>query len=441
MHNMKQKILLALTFGLLLGTPAAKAQTNGSNSPYSYYGLGLLNERTGALGSAMGGAVTALRGHQDVNVQNPASFSAIDSLTFLFDIGLALQNANLDEAGRKVNAHNTSIDYVTMGFKVGSRLGVSIGMIPFSTVGYKMTRTPPATQTSSGEVTETDVYSGDGGLHEAYLGVGWEPFRGFSIGATGGYLWGDLSHTISASMSDASMGTRKRNYDTEIRSYKADFGMQYTQRLGRKSTLTLGARYSLGHTLQGKSTFSDIVTVNSATSGDTITLRNGYELPHTFGVGLCWETQKLRISADYTLQKWGDVKSPVVGTTQAGRYSYTTTTGAYTDMSRYAIGAEFTPFAGHYNKRKHIHFRAGLSYTTPYTRIDGVDGPKHYIASIGVGIPILNPNHSKRTIVLNLGGQYERVEPSVSGMLKENYLRLCIGLSFNEQWFAKWKAL
>ncbi|MBR1653058.1 MAG: hypothetical protein IJ692_06690 [Alloprevotella sp.] len=437
---MKQKIFLALALCLTMSAPSATAQTNGSNSPYSYYGLGLLNDRTSALSSAMGGATTALRGNRDVNVQNPASFSAIDSLTFLFDIGLTLQNANLDEAGRKVNAHNTSVDYVTMGFKVAPRLGLSLGMVPFSTVGYKMTRSATS-QTNTGEVTETDVYSGDGGIHEAYLGAGWEPFRGLSLGVTGGYLWGDLSHSISATMSDASSGSRKRNFDTEVRSYKVDFGLQYTQRLGRKSALTLGARYSLGHTLEGKSTFSDVVTVNSATSGDTLTLRNGYELPHTFGVGLCWETKKLRISADYALQKWGDVKSPAIGVTQNGGYSYTAAKGAYTDMSRYAIGAEYTPNAGHYNPRKHLRFRAGLSYTTPYTRINGADGPKHYAASLGVGIPILNSNHSKRVILLNLGGQYERVEPSVSGMLKENYLRLSIGLSFNEQWFAKWKAL
>ncbi|MBR1653251.1 MAG: hypothetical protein IJ692_07705, partial [Alloprevotella sp.] len=298
---MKQKIFLALALCLTMSAPSATAQTNGSNSPYSYYGLGLLNDRTSALSSAMGGATTALRGNRDVNVQNPASFSAIDSLTFLFDIGLTLQNANLDEAGRKVNAHNTSVDYVTMGFKVAPRLGLSLGMVPFSTVGYKMTRSATS-QTNTGEVTETDVYSGDGGIHEAYLGAGWEPFRGLSLGVTGGYLWGDLSHSISATMSDASSGSRKRNFDTEVRSYKVDFGLQYTQRLGRKSALTLGARYSLGHTLEGKSTFSDVVTVNSATSGDTLTLRNGYELPHTFGVGLCWETKKLRISADYALQ-------------------------------------------------------------------------------------------------------------------------------------------
>ena len=436
---MKQKIFLALAASILLGAPLAKAQTNGSNSPYSYYGLGLLNERNSALSASMAGATTALRGGREVNVQNPASLSAIDSLTFLFDIGLTLQNANLNEGGRKVNAHNTSIDYVTMGFQVARHLGVSIGMVPFSTVGYKMSRTQTS-QTTSGEVVETDVYNGDGGLHEAYVGAGWEPFRGFSLGVTGGYLWGDLNHSISATMSDATTGSRSRSYETEIRSYKVDFGLQYTQRLGRNNSLTLGARYGLGHTLQGKSSFADIVTMNSKTSGDTLTLRNGYELPHSFGVGLCWQSKKLRVSADYSLEKWADVKSPVVNTTTGNGYSYTSAKGAYTDLNRYAIGAEFTPHAGHYNPRKHYRIRAGLSFTTPYTRVDGADGPEHYVASLGIGIPILNTQHSSRVIVLNIGGQYEHVKPKVAGMLKENYLRLSIGLSFNEQWFAKWKA-
>lgn len=439
---MKNKLSLALVAALLACIATLHAQTNGSNSPYSYYGLGLLNDRTGALATSMAGATTAMRGGNIVNPLNPASFSATDSLTCLFDIGMSLQNANLDEGGRKVNAKNTSLDYVTLGFRIAPRLGLSVGMLPISTVGYKMKRTPPSQNVTAGEVTETDTYSGDGGLHNVYAGLGWEPFRGFSVGVSGGYIWGDITHNISAKLSDASAGSRSRKYETEIRSYKLDVGMQYEQNIGKGNSLTLGLRYGLGHTLHGKSTFSDGVLQGNTLSGDTLTLRNGYELPHSFSVGLAWQRgNTLRVSADYTLQKWGSVKSPVVGTTAEGGFSYTSEKGAYTDMNRYAIGAEYIPMGNHYNVRKHFRFRAGFAYTSPYARVNGQDGPKHYLATLGVGIPIHNPAHSSRVIILNIGGAYERVQPSVAGMLKENYLRFSIGLSFNEQWFAKWKAL
>jgi hypothetical protein len=32
-----------------------------------------------------------------------------------------------------------------------------------------------------------------------------------------------------------------------------------------------------------------------------------------------------------------------------------------------------------------------------------------------------------------------KVSPKVKGMMSENYLKLNIGLTFNEAWFQKWK--
>ena len=54
-----------------------------------------------------------------------------------------------------------------------------------------------------------------------------------------------------------------------------------------------------------------------------------------------------------------------------------------------------------------------------------------------MGLPVIN-FHNNRSIV-NISAQYEHVKPKFAGMITENYLRLCIGLSFNERWFMKWK--
>ena len=41
---------------------------------------------------------------------------------------------------------------------------------------------------------------------------------------------------------------------------------------------------------------------------------------------------------------------------------------------------------------------------------------------------------------IDISGQAVHVRPAAgSGMITENYLRLNIGLSFNETWFDKWK--
>lgn len=434
------KHTLPLLLLALATTATATAQTNGSNSPYSRYGLGLLNDRTGALATGMAGTAYGIRGGRINNIKNPASYSAVDSLTFLFDVGMSLQNGNFNENGQKVNAHNTSIDYVTGSFRAAKHLGVSLGMIPYSTIGYKMS-TESTFDTSTGEVTETDSYSGDGGLHEAFLGLGWEPFRGFSFGVNAGYLWGDMTHTISASYSESTFNTRRRQYTADVRTYKVDFGIQYEQRINARNSFVLGLTYGLGHDVDRKSYYYDQVYTSSSTYvGDTLTCQNAYQLPHTFGVGLAWNyDNRLHVGFDYTQQKWGDVKSPIVSTGSDGNYVYEAVKGQYKDLHKYSLGAQYTPNPTGLKWRDHINYRLGFSYSSPYTRVNGSDGPSDLLVSAGVALPLVSM-YSERSCMLNVSLQWEHVKPKFSTQVKENYLRICLGISFNEPWFRKWQA-
>ena len=113
--------MLALTAAM-----PAQAQTNGSNSPYSRYGYGLLAEGGNAFNKGMAGTAYGMKNGTELNTLNPASYAAIDSLSFLFDFGLSLQNANIGTAGVKTNAKNTAVDYITAGFRVAPRLGMSV---------------------------------------------------------------------------------------------------------------------------------------------------------------------------------------------------------------------------------------------------------------------------------------------------------------------------
>lgn len=49
----------------------------------------------------MGGIAYGLRNGYQINASNPASYTAIDSLTFLFDAGMTLQNANFKDGNVK----------------------------------------------------------------------------------------------------------------------------------------------------------------------------------------------------------------------------------------------------------------------------------------------------------------------------------------------------
>lgn len=77
------------------------AQTNGSNSPYSRYGFGLLGDGGNAFNKGMAGTAYGMHNGKELNTKNPASYAAIDSLTFLFDLGLSLQNGNFAQNDKK----------------------------------------------------------------------------------------------------------------------------------------------------------------------------------------------------------------------------------------------------------------------------------------------------------------------------------------------------
>lgn len=422
------------------------AQTNGSNSPYSRYGFGLLGDGGNAFNKGMAGTAYGMHNGKELNTKNPASYAAIDSLTFLFDLGLSLQNGNFAQNDKKTNAKNTSIDYVTAGFRVAPRLGMSLGLVPFSTIGYKMTSTDTH-KSNNGltELTQTNTFSGDGGLHTAYVGVGWAPFKTLSLGVNGGYLWGDIEHKsqmdiTGTTTSSSDVPTTSQTYGADIRTYKVDFGLQYEQRLNKKNSITLGVTYGLGHNIDRNATYNINRSTSATTMSDTtLTCKNAFQLPHTLGVGLTWtHNNSLRVGIDYTWQKWDNIKYPTIITNADQTLSYVTQKGFFNNSHKVSIGAEYIPNEDGLRWRQHVRYRAGVSYGTSYAKVKGNKGPHDFLASIGVALPIANLYNNRSFISLAM--QYEHVKPKVAGQITENYLRFSIGINFNERWFMKWKA-
>ena len=419
----------------------ATAQTNGSNSPYSRYGFGLLNDGGNAFNKGMAGTAYGMRDGKQLNTKNPASYAAIDSLTFLFDFGMSLQNGNFSQNGVKTNAKNTSIDYVTAGFRVAPRMGMTLGLVPFSTIGYEMTTTIEGNKTDLNEHEWSNTFSGDGGIHTAYVGWGWAPVKPLSLGVNAGYTWGSIEHSATyKETSTSTIPTTQQTYSADIRTYKLDFGLQYVQRLNAKNSFVLGLTYGLGHDVNRKATFTrQSIESNTVVSGDTLNCNNAFQLPHTLGVGLTWNhNNSLRVGVDYTWQKWSNVKYPTLQGTKDASREYVTQTGLFSDVHKVSLGAEYVPNAEGLHWRNRVRYRAGVSYGTSYAKINGTSGPHDFLASVGVALPIINL-YNNRTFV-NFSAQYEHVKPKVAGMITENYIRFSIGITFNERWFMKWKA-
>lgn len=428
-----KKVLGAGILASVCITPAV-AQS-GTNSPYSQYGLGLLNEQSSGFNRGMNGLGLAFREHNQVNYINPASYSALDSLTFIFDAGLSGQITNFNENGHKINANNADFEYAVAAFRAFKHVGVSFGIVPFTNVGYNYAITDYLNDDR--DVAYTNTYSGSGGIHQVYFGAGWEFLKSLSVGANISYLWGDIDRSVINSYSDGSINTLSKYYTASVKSYKLDVGLQYQLALDKKNALAIGLTYGLGHKL-GTDPKCNIISTNTMTAvADTasFTVNNGLEIPTSFGAGVMWNhANKLKLGADFSYQQWGSLQYPVYRVVN-DEPRYELTDDYYKDRYKVTVGGEFCNDEMSRRFFDRIRFRAGVSYATSYYKINGLDGPDEISASIGFGIPIVNAYNNRS--VLNISGQW--VHSAANGLLTENTFRINIGITFNERWFMKWK--
>lgn len=428
---------------VMLAPFCAQAQ-NATNSPYSQYGYGALADQVNGASVAMSGLSLGWREGNTPNFGNPASYSALDSITFIFDAGVSGQITNFKEGNHKLNAKNTSFDYIVGAYRLFKHVGTAFGVMPYSNVGYNYyNQFTIGTSSNKGDTktTTTNTYSGSGGLHQVFLGIGVEPIHtkktSFSVGVNGSYVWGDYNKSIVNQYSDAYVNTLSKYYIASVRTYKVDIAAQLRQQLSGSDMLTVGAVYTIGHDMSSDPSCM-VISKNSQTGvADTATYKSNADLmmPTAFGAGFVWNhAGKWRVGFDWKMEKWGSVKYPmyeVVGS----KASYTMKEGMFSDRNRYILGAEFCPNERGLKRRNRVRYRAGITYATPYLKINGMDGPKEYGASIGLGLPIINAYNNRS--MLNISASWTRLD--APRLITENVFRINIGLTFNERWFAKWQ--
>ena len=427
----------------MLGSALFANAQSGTNSPYSQYGLGVLSDQTSGFNRGMNGVGIGFHEHNQVNYLNPASYSSLDSLTFIFDVGASGQITNFTENGVKKNAKSANFEYAVAGFRIAKGVGASFGIIPYTNVGYSYSQQEWVNETSK-DYYYTNTYSGEGGVHQAFVGAAWQPFVGFSFGANFSFVWGSYTKSVLNTYSNAYYKSLLRTYSARLSNSKFDFGVQYTKRLGKKDWLTLGVTFSPGLNIGGAADMKIISSNSQTNTADTIpfSIANAHSLPTIWGVGLMWNHNvQLKVGIDYTLQKWGSIGYPTFettgtdATTGINNCQYVLRDGIYQDRHKVNLGVQYC-----YGERarkflRRVQYRAGVSYATPYYKVNGGDGPKEFSVSAGFGIPIIN-NYNNRSF-LNISGQW--VRSSATGLIKENMFRINVGFTFNEDWFKKWK--
>ena len=405
---------------LVIFSDALSAQNN-TNSPYTRYGYGALADPISSNSRAMGGMGIGLRDRLHVNISNPASYTAMDSLTFLFDGGVTLQNTNFSDGTYKLNAKNTSVNYFAMQFRLNKKAAMSLGLTPFSFVGYNLSQTYDD-PTSADNYSSLNFY-GDGGLHQLYGGIAINFIKNLSIGATFSYIWGDITHRAVQTFprNPSALGvTNLENVD--VRSFKFDFGMQYVHRINSRNTLVIGAVYTPKQKLSNDASLTTALGVSGSytevsTVNDTIVT---CEIPNSYGLGFSYVyDQRWTVGMDVLYQQWSKVK-------------FMNGKDLFCDRMKVSAGVEYMPALYGNNFLKLVKYRAGAYYSLPYYKLDGKRAAREYGASIGFGLPVPRSNS-----IINVSGQFAHLQGIGASRLDENIFQVTVGLTFNETWFFK----
>ena len=430
-----RKVITSVLLSVVCATTHAQS---GTNSPYSQYGLGAISEQSGGFNRGMNGLALGFREHNQVNYLNPASYSAIDSLSFIFDVGASAQFTRFKEGGKSLNTRNADFEYAVAGLRLAKGLGLSFGFIPYSKMGYGYADTRLIRREDDGSTSSyTTAYSGEGGLRQAYLGLGWQFVKGLSVGVNASYMWGSYERGVINRYNDATVNTLSKYYKADFGSLHFGVGLQYTQALGAKDALTLGASYQFGHD-SGANPLCQVISRNSQTAiADTASYNagKGLKVPSLLSAGFLWNHEgRWKVGADYSLQRWSAVQMPVYEVNN-NVASYTFRGNLFDDRHKFTVGGEFCPNENSRRFFSRIRYRVGASYASSYLKISNINGPKEYSLSAGLGIPIINSYNTRS--FLNISAQW--VNQSSQTFVKENTFRINIGLTFNERWFAKWK--
>ena len=414
MNKLKKLVLVLFVFYGF----SAFAQL-GTSSPYSRFGLGDLQGDAFPVFNSLGGGVTALSNSNSVNPSNPASYTSFRANSFLFSTGGLHKTTQIQNSTDKQVANNSAFSHLTIAFPLSSKLGASIGMLPFSNIGY--------TLNSRDTLVNADmIYTGDGGLSKIYFGGAYEPFKGFSFGMNASYLFGGLNRRKKLDYDDESFFDSRSNSSIILKGYYYEFGIMYKKELANEKELSFGLTANNNSSLRTKRTniVETISGVNEIVKDTAVNLVEWGDvtLPKYISTGLMYrDGEKWLLIADYSMQNWVDY----------------TLLGESDDLSnsmRLSGGLQYTPEFNSVTKYyKRMQYRLGASYSnTPLTLND--TQLKEVSVSFGFGIPV-KKSRTKYDISLTLGQR----GTTDNSLIKEQFVKFGLSVSYDGIWFVKRK--
>ena len=408
---------------LLIFTNIALSQS-GTNSPYSYTGLGEVNFRGNQINRFMGG-LEVYNDSIHANLSNPSSYAKL--LLTTYSIGLNYSNNQLSDTNDSKSLISSGLDYIGIAIPT-KKFGFGFGIIPFTSVGYKLSQIDDS---SSSDILNR--YEGEGGINKVFFSLGLYLLKNLSFGVTINYDFGKLKYQTSKFLDDVYLGTilinessisgldikLATNYEIPVNS-KIDLHMMVSY-IPQGSLNSNNKRLLITSPLSDPSNIAEIIEIDLAETGLDFT---EIQLPSSsivgFGLG---KKSKWFAGAQYIMTNSSNFKN-----------SFNTLPNvSYKDGSQFSIGGFYIPdYSSITSYWKRVVLRMGFRHevTGIFKNNFGINETG---INFGAGLPL--PGYSN----VNIGFEYGSRGTKNSNILNEKFWTVRIGFSLNDRWFIKRK--
>jgi len=401
------------------------AQTN--TSVYSMLGIGNIRADNYDYGSGMGGATSSLRDGRYILESNPASLPFLDDHFFAIELNGTFQSINytgnaITEATR---SNQSQFQRFAMATKFTPWWGGAWGLKQYSSSNYSLYGQKNIIGTSD---YITTYYEGTGGLNEVYFSNGWRLGKNFSLGLKSAYIFGNMTQTeymYTANYIGTQLNTANRLF---YQGFNFTGGLQYQGNISDRVRLGLGVTATKKTTLTGDRSLSmssgdpdngaPTNIISDSSLGDT-----RFNLPDQLGGGISLTYDRtFTLASDYHYGKWEDVGNSTNG------YNY-----GYNNSSQLSFGLSYAPrkvfmYNGQYVEMEKYRIQAGTYFNTEYVNMYGQQIMDKGV-TLGVG---LFSRRSSLSYLLNF--QYGSRGTTVNNLIKENYFKIGVTLSYRDLW-------
>lgn len=401
-----------------------------TRSPFTSRGIGDVIDLAQANNQGSGGIGISNGSFFSLNSLNPALLT-YNQLT-VFSAGFIGQKNNVSNSTITDTYSAGNLNYLGTAFPVKkAQWTTSLGLLPYSNVNYDFSYTDVVTGSVQDTVSIRE--QGSGGINQFYWANGIRLNNYFSIGVKATYLFGSIEKKFSNTIQD--LGNVYTPVVTDrlvISDFNFSGGLAFSKDsiFNSRVRFNAGLTYNIGGNTNAKKFQSFDRTVGNGTVYATDTLidnvRGSINLPQNFGLGFSINRGfKWMLGMDFSLQKWSEYKD------------YYGNNNSLDDSYKVMIGGEYTPDPNSVTSYwKRITFRLGGSYeNTPY--LIEYQGETNQVKDFGInfGWSLPTGRYSSFDMAFRVGKRGDLNKT----IIEENYYKIYLGISFNDQWFIKRK--